>query len=74
MAEDFSWYASGKFPAYSFRVIINSLSNQFLLYFQQLLDPRAHTLNLTLSLSHFPCIYKYKKFVQGPPFRTCKFP
>ena len=50
-AADFSWYTSGKSPACSFRATINSLSNQFFFYFQQLHDPRAHTLNLSLSLS-----------------------
>ena len=48
---DFSWNTSGKSPACNFRAIINSLSNQFFCYFQQLHDPRAHTLNLSLFLS-----------------------
>ena len=50
-AKDFAWYTSGKFPARSFRATINNLSNQFLLYFQQLHDPKAHILNLSLSLT-----------------------
>ena len=77
MADDFFWYTSGKFPICSFRATINSLSNQFFCYFQQLHDPRAHTLNLSLPLSlslTSPYVYKYKNFVQGPPFQTCKFP
>ena len=48
---DFSWNTSRKSPACNFCAIINSLSNQFFCYFQQLHDPRAHTLNLSLFLS-----------------------
>ena len=56
MAEDFPWYTNGKFTARSFCATINNLSNQFLLYFQQLHDPRDHILNLSLSLSlSLPC-------------------
>ena len=74
IVEDFSWYTSGKSPACSFRATINSLSNQFFFYFQQLHDPRAHTLN-SLSLSLTPsCVYRYKNFVWGPSFQTYKFP
>ena len=71
--EDFSSYTNGNFPACSFRATINNFSNQFLFYFQQLHDPRAHTLNLSLFLSS-PCVHKYKNFARGPPFQTYKFP
>ena len=74
MVEDFSWYTSGKSAACNFRAVINSHLNQFFFYFQQLHDPRAHTSNLSLSLSlTFSCVYKYKNFVRGPHFQICKF-
>ena len=44
-------FICGKFLACSFHAIINNLLNQSLFYFQQLPDPRAHTMNLSVSLS-----------------------